>query len=610
MLHLLHWKSDFRCFENRTRLGILYPGLLEDFLYRLNLLCMVKNKTFAEDVSIVFGGEAGQGIATIEQMCATILHKEGFHTFSVSEYMSRVRGGSNSTEIRVSNGKKNAFVERIDILFPLDCAVSGHLAGRISSDTLIIADETQSGKCAEAREVVRVPFLETAEASGGKIYLNVVMAGFVLALFEVSDSAADDFLKNKFGRKGEEVVKQNMEAVRKGWALGEKMRKEQGLQIVLERRDQEKSTVLLNGEMAISIGAVAGGCDFIASYPMSPSTGVFNGIAELSRDFDIAVEQAEDEIAAINMGLGAWYAGARAIISTSGGGFALMAEAVSLAGMIESPMVLHIAQRPGPATGLPTQTEQGDLNFVLHAGHGEFPRVILAPGTIEDGVVLTQRAFDLADKFQVPVFVLTDQFYMDMHLGAQSDMMPIEKYQKYFVETDEQYLRYKYTSDGLSPRGIPGFGKGFVCVDSDEHEENGHITESHETRVQMVDKRMARLEMIREEAILAELVGPQDFSTLIVGWGSTYGVMREAFEAVEKPGTAFLHIKQVYPLGADVLEYVGRASRVVVVENNITGQFADLLTKETGRKVDDRIVQYDGTPFSVEKLTEEFENLG
>lgn len=593
-----------------ARLGILDSSLLRGFLYRLISLSMVKNKKFTEDVSIVFGGEAGQGIATIEQMCAVILHKEGFHTFSVSEYMSRIRGGSNSTEIRVSNKKKNAFVERIDILFPLDCAVSGHLSGRISTDTLIIADESQAGKCVEAREVIRVPFLKTAEAAGGKIYLNVVMAGFVLALFEVSDFSADDFLKKKFGRKGEEVVKQNMEAVRKGWALGEEIRKAQGLQITLERRDQEKRSVLLNGEMAISIGAVAGGCDFIASYPMSPSTGVFNGIAELSGDFDIAVEQAEDEIAAVNMGLGAWYAGARAIVSTSGGGFALMAEAVSLAGMIESPMVFHIAQRPGPATGLPTQTEQGDLNFVLHAGHGEFPRVILAPGTLEDGVVLTQKAFDFADKFQVPVFVLTDQFYMDMHLGSDTHVMPIEKYQKYFIETDEKYLRYKYTSDGLSPRGIPGFGKGFVCVDSDEHEEDGHITESHETRVKMVEKRMARLDMIREDAVSAELIGSPDFTTLIVGWGSTYGVIREAFETVKKPGVAFLHVKQVYPLGADVLGYVGQASRVVVVENNITGQFADLLTKETGRKVDDRIVQYDGTPFSVERLVQEFGNIG
>lgn len=558
----------------------------------------------------MFGGEAGRGISTIEQMCAVALFRAGYHIFSVSEYMSRVRGGSNSTEIRVSEEKKNAFVERVDLFFPLDNDALAHISNRISEKTLVIADISQKEACKGIQGTLFIPFLETAESIGGKIYLNVVITGFVLALFGVPTESTEAFLRSRFAKKGEQVIAHNILAIQKGWALGEAARTERGITIQIEKRNKEKDEVFLNGEKVVSFGAVAGGCDFIASYPMSPSTGVFNGIAELSRDFGIVVEQAEDEISAVNMGLGAWYAGARAIVSTSGGGFALMAEAVSLAGMMESPMVFHIAQRPGPATGLPTQTEQGDLHFVLHSGHGEFPRVIFAPGTLEDGVVLMQKAFDFADKFQVPVFVLTDQFYMDMQTSAYLAMMPIEKYQKYFVETEQKYLRYAYTKDGLSPRGIPGFGKGFVCADSDEHEEDGHITESHETRVKMVDKRMARLEMICEEAVPAELVGSEKYSTLLIGWGSTYGVIAEALEISKKPMTSFLHIKQVYPLGEDVLDYVRRADRVVVIENNVTGQFADLLTKETGRKVNDRIVQYDGRPFSVEGLTEEIKNLG
>lgn len=571
---------------------------------------MSREKVFLKEVSLVFGGEAGQGIATIEDMCAAVLHEEGYAVFSVGEYMSRVRGGSNSTELRVSEEKKRAFVERIDMLFPLDKNVLPHLLERISEDTVVVGDETQIGDRRGIKHFISVPFFDAAENAGGKILLNVVISGFVLSFFDIDTVVAETFLRDRFLRKGEDVVKKNITALKKGWDLGKAAQESHNIVIEVRKNLRREKERLFNGERAIAVGAVAGGCDFIASYPMSPSTGVFNEIAGLSRDFSIVVEQAEDEIAGINMGLGAWYAGGRAIISTSGGGFALMAESVSLAGMMESPMVFHVAQRPGPATGLPTQTEQGDLNFVLHSGHGEFPRAIFAPGSIEEGILLTQKAFDVADKFQVPVFVLTDQFFMDAANGVSESAAKIQGYQKYFVETDEKYLRYRLTKDGLSPRGIPGFGEGFVCADSDEHEENGHITESHETRAAMVEKRLARFDMIREEAVAAELVGPKKYSTLLVGWGSTYGIICEALETVKKPMTAFLHIKQVYPLGDDVLEYVKNADRVAVIENNATGQFADLLSRETGRKVDDRIVQYDGTPFSVERVAEEIKNLG
>lgn len=565
-------------------------------------------KVFSKEVSLVFGGEAGQGIQTIEEMCATILHREGYFVFSVGEYMSRVRGGSNSTEIRVSETKKQAFVERIDMCFPFGCSDIEHLRGRIAPETIFIGDEEQLGKC-KTDGMIAVPFLKTADEVGGKIFANVIMASFVLSFFDVDIAKAEEYLKKKFERKGEEVVAKNILAVERGWALGKEVQASRGIRIEIQKKAPQNDFVFLKGEKVVALGAVAGGCDFIASYPMSPSTGVFTNVAGLSRDFGIAVEQVEDEISGVHMGIGAWFAGGRAMISTSGGGFALMTEAVSLCGMTESPMVFHIAQRPGPATGLPTQTEQGDLNMVLHAGHGDFARVILAPGTLEDGVALMKKAFDFADKFQVPVFVLTDQFFMDTQTGALVDDLPDGKYQKYFIETNEKYKRYAFTGDGLSPRGIPGFGTGFVCVDSDEHEEDGHITESHETRVAMVEKRMARIEMIREEAVPAELVGSEKYSTLLVGWGSTYGAIRDALETTQKPMTSFLHIKQVYPLGADVLEYVKRADRVVVIENNVTGQLADLLEKESGRKIDERVLQYDGTPFSVERVVEEIKGL-
>lgn len=567
-------------------------------------------ETFTDEVSLVFAGSAGQGLQLVQRICSTVLNDAGYFVFGSSEYMSRVRGGSNSIELRVSSEKKQAYMKRIDILFPLDKDALPHLADRISENTIIIGDKTNLGGAVKKYRMIDVPFFGAAEEVGGKMYLNVVMTAFVLSLFDVQREDLEDLVSKAFQKKGEKIVKNNVESVRKGWALCNSVEEEFGLKIDVQKHADAKEDTFMDGATAIGFGAVAGGCDFMASYPMSPSTGVFNAVAGLSAEFPIVIEQVEDEIAAANMGLGAWYAGARAMITTSGGGFALMAEAVSLAGMMESPMVFHIAQRPGPATGLPTQTEQGDLNFVLYSGHGEFPRVIFAPGSVEDGINLMQKAFDTADKYQVPVFVLTDKFYMDMVACARSKDMPIKKYQKYFVETSGDYKRYALTQDGLSLRGIPGFGQGFVCADSDEHEEDGHITESHETRSVMVEKRLARFEMIAGDAFPSELVGDQDYTTLLIGWGSTYGVIREAMEKADKPRVSFLHVKQVYPLGEDVKGFIEKAEKVIVVENNATGQFADILTKETGREVDERILQYDGTPFSVERLTEEFGRIG
>ena len=232
-----------------------------------------------------------------------------------------------------------------------------------------------------------------------------------------------------------------------------------------------KTELLLSGSDAISLGALAGGCDYVCGYPMSPSTSVLEKMAAYAKKFDIIVEQVEDEIGVVNMALGAWYAGARALVTTSGGGFALMCEGISLGGMIESPLVLHLAQRPGPATGLPTRTEQGDLDMVLYAGHGDFPRIILAPGTLADGFTLTQKAFNLSAKYQVPVFILTDQFFVDSRYNTPVFDTGDLKVEKHIVKTDKDYKRFSLTKNGISPRGIPGYGSGNVCADSDEHDE-------------------------------------------------------------------------------------------------------------------------------------------
>jgi 2-oxoglutarate ferredoxin oxidoreductase subunit alpha len=335
---------------------------------------------------------------------------------------------------------------------------------------------------------------------------------------------------------------------------------------------------------------------------MSPSTAVLVFLSRHASEFGIVSEQAEDEISAINMAVGAWYAGARAMVTTSGGGFALMVEGLSLAAMVETPVVIHLAQRPGPATGLPTRTEQADLLFALRAGHGEFPRIILSPGTLEDAFSLSCKAFNLADRFQVPVFILTDQSLIDTYYNLPELDLSGATTEKAIVKTERDYKRYRLTEDGISPRGIPGYGKGLVMVDSDEHDEYGRITENMVTRVDMVEKRLKKMDKIREAAVEPELVGSDDYRSLVVGWGSTYHAIVQALAGMDTEGVSFLHLKQVFPLHRKVEEHLEQADRVITIENNATAQLGTLLALETGRGPDQAILKYNGLSFSVEEL--------
>jgi 2-oxoglutarate ferredoxin oxidoreductase subunit alpha len=297
------------------------------------------------------------------------------------------------------------------------------------------------------------------------------------------------------------------------------------------------------------------------------------------------------------------------MVTTSGGGFALMTEGLSLAGMLESPLVIHLAQRPGPATGLPTRTEQGDLELALYAGHGEFPRIIFAPGTLEDGFCLTQKAFNLADKFQVPVFVLTDQYFIDSYYNTSPFSLKDLKIEKHLVETSEDYQRYKPTENGISPRGIPGFGQGLVCVDSDEHDHQGHITEDLALRTEMVDKRLKKLDSIKREIIPPRLLGQDSYKNLVICWGSTFNIVCEAINNLGRDDTAILHFSQVYPLPGGLKELVNKAEKTIVVENNATAQFARLLKIHSDINVDHSVLKYDGLCFASDTLAEQLNSL-
>ena len=270
--------------------------------------------------------------------------------------------------------------------------------------------------------------------------------------------------------------------------------------------------------------------------------------------------------------------------------------------MLETPIVIHLAQRPGPATGLPTRSEQGDLLFALFAGHGEFPRIIFTPGKTKDVFDLSGKAFDLADKFQVPVIIMTDQYLLDSSFLVPSIDVSNLKIKKYFVKTDKDYKRYKVTKDGVSPRGIPGYGDGLVVVDSDEHDEEGHITENLDFRTKIVDKRLKKMDLIKKEIEPPELIGNKNYKTLVIGWGSTYYGISEALKRLDSKDISFLHFKQVYPLSPDTRKYIEKARKTIVVENNATGQFARLIKMETGIRIDKSILKYNGLPFGVEEI--------
>lgn len=564
-----------------------------------------------DEVSVVLCGEAGQGIQTVEQILARCLKLSGFHVFATKEYMSRVRGGSNSTEIRISSKRVSAYLDRIDILIPFHQGAIKHVEKRITPETIVLGDKEIISKDSplEVKEFIDVPFSKIASDIGGRIYVNIIAAGVVLGTVGVEQHLLTNFIREFFSKKSEDVIKRNIEAIKKGYEVGTQILNSGKIEFTIRSSPRIKDENLLNGAEAVGLGALAGGCKFLSSYPMSPSTGVMVFLSQRMDDFDIVVEQAEDEISAINMAIGASYGGARSMVTTSGGGFALMIEGVSLAGMLEIPVVIHLGQRPGPATGLPTRTEQADLELALYSGHGEFPRIILAPGNLKDAFFLTQKAFNLADKYQIPVFVLTDQYLIDSLMNLPLLDISDTRDENHVVKTHKGYKRYELTEDGISPRGIPGFGEGLVGVDSDEHDEEAHITEDLVLRKKMVDKRLKKLDSIKKEIVPPELVGSSNYKVLITGWGSTYNVVREALQELGREDISFLHFKQVYPLYEGTRDYLQKAQKNIIIENNATSQFGKLIKLYTGVDIEAKILKYNGLAFSVEEVAAEIKKI-
>ena len=551
------------------------------------------------EVNILVGGAAGQGMETIMNLLGKALVREGCELIYTKDYMSRVRGGHNFMQIRFGNGEFHSPREEIDILVALNQDGVENHQQRVQPEGYILFD----GK-AENERIISVPAKELAQRVNPKA-ANTVFLGVLWQLLNFELEELKKVIKEKFPK--EEVQQDNLELLQAGYDSVEA-----GFEVEEPSRSGGEGYLFLEGNQAIGLGAALAGVQFYSAYPMTPSTGILNYLAYRQDKLGIAVEQAEDEIAAINMALGASFAGARAMTGTSGGGFSLMTEAFGLAGLMETPLVIAEVMRPGPATGMPTRTAQGDLNFVINASQDEFPLKVIAPRDQEDAFYQTFRAFNLAEKYQMPVVILGDQFLSDSASTVPEFKLDELEIARYLIDEDnwpegKEYQRYEFTDDGISPRAYPGqLSDEVVLVDSHEHFQTGRISEDKDIRKAMVDKRARKFEKQRREDTLEPYYsGPEKPEVLMVGFGSTYGPMLEVQQQLADEGESvgMLSFNDVWPLPTAELEKRNAYNtHLVVIENNSTGQFSRLITAYTEMGADYRMLKYDGRPFTTDEL--------
>ncbi len=553
-----------------------------------------------QSISILIGGAAGTGINTLENLLSNAFKQSGYFVFSTKEYMSRVRGGSNTTLLRIADGPIQAPCWHVDLFIALDADALSHVHERLNDQTIVLADENVNH---EQIDITAMPILKTAKELGGTRYANSYVAGVLFGMFGLDPMLLSQSIAALFDEQNRQ---KNEAAMQEGVIYGKSLQSLPLPKLPEAISSLTDSMHLMDGTSAAGFGFLAGGCNMITAYPMSPSTGVLNFMASMSRYFTLLVEQSEDEIASLNMVLGGWFGGARAMTSTSGGGFALMSEAISLSGMSETPAVIYLAQRPGPATGLPTRSEQGDLNLAMHSGHGYFGRIILAPGNLQECIDYGYLAFELADRYQMPVIVLSDQYLADsIGMLKTVDLSDYEQ-RRYIHPTGASYDRYKLNDMGITPRGVPGLGEGVVVSTSDEHDERGQITESYQMREKMVEKRQKKIGLSILEAHSPQVLGQG--SIALIGWGSTKGAITEVLRELDDPRLFHAHFAWVHPLNPQHLEILKQTEANIVIENNATGQFADVL-KSHDINIDHRILQANGFTFFTDLLKEQLTKM-
>lgn len=577
------------------------------------------NSSKVYDYAIAIGGAAGQGIATPGNLLSRIFIRRGLHLYAYNAFQSIIRGGHIFLTLRVRDGEVLSHGDRLDLLLCLNQDTMDRHLVLMQPGTHVVfnSDTIKPGEQGPGVHFCPLPIKKLTNDNRNKLIQNTVALGAVINLLGLEFDILETQLKQQFQRKGQAVIDENVIVARAGYDFAA----ENFSAVDCEMPIGAKPLAIWTGNDALAMGGAAAGVKFYCAYPMSPSTGVLHWMANNARDLGIMVRQVEDEIAAANMAIGAANVGCRAMTATSGGGFALMTEAIGMAGMMETPVVFINVQRAGPSTGVPTKTEQGDLWQVLGASQGDFPRIIVAPTDALDAFNTIPELFNLADRFQCPGIVLTDLLISEGTFSAdpdEIDMQPEINRGKLITEgkssaeaMDSAYLRYQNTEDGISPRALIGLPGYLHILSSDEHDEDGvlisdEFTNPHKRRM-MVEKRARKFEALEQSVAAPVLEGPTDAQVTLVGFGSTRPVIREAIQQLAEDGVTAnqLAIKWIVPFHVEtVTKILGKAKKTILIENNHSGQFFRYLRSETGISADASIRKYDGEPFMPHHIAE------
>lgn len=558
------------------------------------------------DLAMGIGGEAGQGIATPGDILARIFVRRGLHLYTYNAYQSIIRGGHIFLTVRVSDQEIYSHGDKLDLLLCLNQDTMDRHLNLMGSGSRVIynADNITPGDVNDGVHLCSIPVADLSQ-SRNRLMQNTIAVGAIMSLLGVDFDVLDESLNLRFQRQGQNVIDENVRVARAGFDYAS----ENFVPFYDTLPDGGKPLAVWAGNDAIAMGGAAAGVKFYCAYPMSPSSGILHWMAANARNLGIMVRQVEDEIGVANMAIGAAHTGVRAMCGTSGGGFALMTEAVGAAGMMEIPVVFIDVQRAGPSTGVPTKTEQGDLWQVLGASQGDFERFIVAPTSALDCFNTMPELFNLVDKVQCPAIVLSDLLIGEGRFSVDPDdinMHPEIDRGNIITEPAPAngYMRYQNTDSGVSPRALPGVPGYVHVVATDEHDEDSVLISDEFTnplkRRMMVEKRARKFRDIVKEIAPPKVEGPADADVTLVGWGSTEGVIREARQLLADQGIAAnqLIVKWIVPFHADeVTDIVNSATKVFIVENNYSGQFYRYMRSETGLSVDGHIRKYDGEPF-------------
>ncbi|PIR55610.1 hypothetical protein COU74_00060 [Candidatus Peregrinibacteria bacterium CG10_big_fil_rev_8_21_14_0_10_36_19] len=559
-------------------------------------------------ISLKIIGQSGAGLLSVGEIVTQALVEMGFDVVADREYPSLIKGGHSCFVIDFSKEDIFALCGNVDVMVAIDKpSMEAYYKDLKDGGIFIHGYERQFGikkilEDMEARgcKTVYVPTRETAISVGGNILMqNIVLVGMLWKVLGFDYKFVQEQVEKKFASKPK-LLELDLRCLKAGFDAVSEM-------LEIETPEKGEKKILIDGNHAIALGAVHCGVRAFYAYPMSPSSSILSHLANMASKTKMLVKQAEDEMTAVQMAIGSMYMGTRAFTATSGGGFDLMTESLSLAGIIENPLVIVVAQRPGPGTGLPTWTLQGDLNIAMYSGHGEFPRVVIGVSEPTDCFELIQHAFNLAEVYQTPVILLTEKVICESKYTVERFKQNSIKIERGLVEGDDLLNlkgedRYSVSSNGVSQRWMPGSSEAYYFANGDEHWERGELTEDAEKAKAMQEKRMKKVGLIKDALPEPIVYGEKDADISFIGWGSSKNVMNDVVLEAAKQGVKvnYLHYSYVMPLKEEAaIKFFKENKKVCLIENNFTGQFGNFIEAETGLKFADRLLKYDGRPFFV-----------